>query len=99
MHGAKHKMMIAAKVETAQRTEDQKSAYGLCRNGCDCHTGHAETEKRNKNHIKKNVDKTADNQIIQRPPAVAQCAENGGTDIVEKYENDAGKINAKIGGG
>ena len=96
MQGAKRKRMIAAEVETAQGAECQKSADGLCRNGCNCHACHTETEKRNKNHIKKNVDKTAHNQIIQQPLAVPKCTENGGTDIVEKNKNDSGKVNAEI---
>ena len=48
MQGAKRKRMIAAEVETAQGAECQKSADGLCRNGCNCHACHTETEKRNK---------------------------------------------------
>ena len=56
-------------------------------------------EKDNQDYVQQNIDKAADNQIVQRAAGISDRTQDTGTYIINEDKDDSGKIDAQIGGG
>ena len=79
-----------------QCARNQHSADRLRKQGCSRHAEHAKAQSKHQRKVEHDIDNAADDQIIQRPPGIADRTQNCGTHIVNQHKRQPGKINPHI---
>ena len=90
---------LVAFARACQKTEHQQRADGLRENGGQSRAGDAHMKHKDEQQVEYKIGQRADDQNVQRPPRIADGAQDAGADVVKQVENHSCEIDAQIGYG